>query len=69
MLHPIDINDSEDADSHLGKRRDLFNAVENSITKLGETLVEVLCLAISQILPHLLLVLLALFMSTTLVIF
>ncbi|WJX20492.1 CCA tRNA nucleotidyltransferase [Trifolium repens] len=35
ILHPIDISDSEDENSKLEKRRDLFNAVENSITKLG----------------------------------
>lgn len=33
VLHPIDINDDP---SQLGKRRDLFNTVENSIVKLGE---------------------------------
>lgn len=35
ILHPIDISDPEDENSKLEKRRDLFNAVENSITKLG----------------------------------
>ncbi|KAL6531549.1 hypothetical protein OROMI_027912 [Orobanche minor] len=35
LLHPIDSCDSEDEHSHFGKRKDLFNAVENSITKLG----------------------------------
>ncbi|CAI8604255.1 unnamed protein product [Vicia faba] len=35
ILHPIDITDSEDEHSQLEKRRDLFIAVENSITKLG----------------------------------
>ncbi|PNY03282.1 cca tRNA nucleotidyltransferase mitochondrial-like [Trifolium pratense] len=36
ILHPIDISDSaEDENSKLEKQRDLFNAVENSITKLG----------------------------------
>ena len=33
ILHPIDIKDEP---SQLGKRRDLFNTVENSIIKLGE---------------------------------
>nr|ACU16303.1 unknown [Glycine max] len=32
ILHPIDIKDEP---SQLGKRRDLFNTVENSIIKLG----------------------------------
>ncbi|RDX83799.1 hypothetical protein CR513_35248 [Mucuna pruriens] len=32
LLHPIDIKDES---LQLGKRRDLFNTVENSITKLG----------------------------------
>lgn len=41
ILHPIDISDTEDEYSQLGKRRDLFNAVENSIIKLGETFEEV----------------------------
>ncbi|XP_061366581.1 tRNA nucleotidyltransferase cca2-like isoform X1 [Gastrolobium bilobum] len=35
ILHPIDINSIEDEPSQLGKRRDLFNTVENSIIKLG----------------------------------
>lgn len=42
ILHPIDISDSEDEHSQLKKRRDLFIAVENSITKLGEAFIVVI---------------------------
>ncbi|KAF1880495.1 hypothetical protein Lal_00011553 [Lupinus albus] len=35
LLHPIDVNDTEDESSQLSKRRDLFNTVENSVIKLG----------------------------------
>ncbi|XP_057426870.1 tRNA nucleotidyltransferase cca2-like [Lotus japonicus] len=35
IVHPIDINDTEDEYSQLCKRRDLFSTVENSIIKLG----------------------------------
>lgn len=44
ILHPIDI---EDGPSLLDKRRDLFNTVENSITKLGEPSVSVVYFVMS----------------------
>lgn len=44
LLHPIDVSDTEDEYSRLGKQRDLFKAVENSIIKLGEAFKLVKCL-------------------------
>ncbi|KAF7820081.1 putative CCA tRNA nucleotidyltransferase 2 isoform X1 [Senna tora] len=35
LLHPIDIDDTEDVHLQLCKRRDLFKTVENTIVKLG----------------------------------
>ncbi|KAK7270384.1 hypothetical protein RIF29_23478 [Crotalaria pallida] len=35
ILHPIDINDTENESSQLSKRRDLFTTVESSVIKLG----------------------------------